>query len=156
MKIFATFGTAKAFPRLLARLDELAQETGIEVVVQTSETPQTAKYCKMFDYAPSLTDYLKSADFVISHAGLGSQLDLLRHHIPFVVVPRRAEFGEHNDNHQIETCEILSRKYGIKYFLDVNEITVEFLRATMKPYPFEETTLQLFRKNILNILEGGK
>ena len=39
--IYATFGTAGAFPRLLARLDELAAETGMEFVVQTGNTPQT-------------------------------------------------------------------------------------------------------------------
>lgn len=150
--IFATFGTARPFSRLLARLDELSEETGLEIMVQTGKTPQTAKHCRMFDFAPSLMEYFKSADLVISHAGLGSQLDLLRLKVPFVVVPRQAEFGEHNDNHQIETCEILSKKYGIKYFLDTNDITGEFLKATHLPYHFEDNAIQEFKKNILAVL----
>lgn len=150
--IFATFGTAGPFKRLLDRLDELAAETGLEIIVQTGNTPMTAKHCTMFDFAPSLVDYFKRADLVISHAGLGSQLDLLRQGIPFVVVPRRAEFGEHNDNHQLETCEILSLKYGIKYFPDTNDLTADFLRMEHLPYPFEDKSLQEFRKNITLVL----
>ena len=152
--IFATFGTAGPFPRLLARLDELAAESGIEIIVQTGNTPMTAKNCRMFDVAPCLSDYFKNADLVISHAGLGSQLDLLRQGVPFVVVPRQAEYGEHNDNHQIETCEILSLKYGVKYFLDTRDITAEFLKMPHKPYHYEDITLQEFRKNIAAVLEN--
>ena len=154
--IYATFGTAGAFPRLLARLDELAAETGMEFIVQTGNTPQTAGHCRMFDFVPSQKEYFQQADMVIAHAGLGTQLELLQMHRPFVVAPRLAEFGEHNDNHQLETCEILHRKYGILFFEDLKMLTQELLVHPPKPYPFTDETLQLFRRSILPIIMGEK
>lgn len=152
--IYATFGTAGAFPRLLARLDELAAETGMEFVVQTGNTPQTAKHCRMFDFVPSQKDYFMRADMVVAHAGLGTQLELLQLHRPFVVAPRLARFGEHNDDHQVETCEILHRKYGILFFEDLEMLTPALLVDPPAPYPFSDEPLQRFRRAILPIITG--
>ena len=59
--IFAAMGTSVPFPRLLKRLDEIAAELPEEILVQTGTTPQTAKFCRMFDYAPSLEPYYEQA-----------------------------------------------------------------------------------------------
>lgn len=150
--IFAAFGTAGPFPRLLKRLDELAEETGVDILVQTGTTPRTAKHCRMFDYAPTLEDFFASASLVIAHAGLGVQLDLLRAGRPFVVVPRLAKYGEHNDDHQLETCEILHKKYGILYFPETNGLTAELLKNPPPPYPFSEAPLHAFRERIAEVL----
>lgn len=154
--IFATFGTASPFPRLLKRLDDLAKETGLEIVVQTGTTPQDATCCRMFDYAPSLVEYFHRAELVISHAGLGTQLELLRMHKAFVVVPRRACYGEHNDDHQLETCEILGKKYGIRYFVDIEELNAEILKNPPEPYPFSDDPLLSFREKVLPVILGGQ
>jgi len=154
--IFAAFGTAKPFPRLLAHLDKLAQETQVEIIAQTGRTPQTAKYCRTFDYAPSLKEYFREASLVIAHAGLGVQSELLSMGVPFVVVPRLAEYGEHNDNHQLETCEILHKRYGVLYFPDLEKLTAEFVMTPHKPYPFSTEKLQMFQENIIKVIDNGK
>lgn len=154
--IFATFGTASPFPRLLKHLDDLAKETGLEIVVQTGTTPQDATCCRMFDYAPSLTEHFQRAELVISHAGLGTQLELLRMHKAFVVVPRRACYGEHNDDHQLETCEILRKKYGIRYFVDIGKLNAEILKYPPAPYLYSDDPLRTFRKEVLSVILGGK
>lgn len=153
--IYVSLGTAGPFPRLLNRVDELAAETGLEILVQTGHTPQTAQHCKMIQFVPSQKEYFQRASLVISHAGLGTQLELLQMHRPFVVVPRRAEYQEHNDNHQIETCEILHKKYGILYFLETQDITASLLKTPPPPYPFTNANLEFFHKNILQVLFGG-
>lgn len=150
--IFAAFGTAKPFPRLLAHLDKLAQEIQEEIVVQTGTTPQTAKYCSMFDYAPSLKEYFSKASLVIVHAGLGVQKELLYQEIPFVAVPRLAKYKEHYDDHQVETCEILHKKYGVIYFTDLDKMDSSFIMNPPAPYHFESTTLPEFQQNILQVL----
>lgn len=152
--IYATFGTAGAFPRLLARLDELAAETGMEFVVQTGNTPQTAKHCRMFDFVPSQQEYFRRAELVIAHAGLGTQLELLQMGRPFVVAPRLARYGEHNDDHQLETCEILHRKYGIFFFEDLAMLTPELLTHPPAPYPFSDEPLRRFRASVLPVIMG--
>lgn len=154
--IFATFGTAGPFPRLLKRLDELAEETGMEIVVQTGTTLQTATRCEMFDYAPGLGEYFSKASLIISHAGLGTQLELLRLHRSFVVCPRLVRYGEHHDDHQLETCEFLQRKYGIRYFPETEDLTPEILRTPPAPYPFSDEPLRSFRRNVLPVILGEK
>lgn len=152
--IFAAFGTAGPFPRLLTRLDELAQESGMEIVVQTGTTPRTARFCKMFDYAPSLTEYVLSSSLVISHAGLGLPMELLNAGKPFVVVPRLAKYGEHANDHQLEIAEMLHRKYGVLSFPDTHDLTVELLKNPPAPYPFSDAPLRAFRENIRSVLFG--
>ncbi|MCI5778637.1 MAG: hypothetical protein MR051_02295 [Lentisphaeria bacterium] len=152
--IFATFGTAAPFPRLLKRLDELAEASGMEFIVQTGTTPMSGRYCRMFDYKASLTEYFERADFVISHAGLGTPMELLRMRKSFIVVPRLARYAEHTNDHQIEISEMLHRKYGVQYFLDVEKISVEMLKNPPEPYPFSDEPLILFHKNIEKVIHG--
>ena len=152
--IYATFGTAGPFPRLLRHLDKLAEETGLEIMVQTGTTPQTASHCSMTAYLPGQKEYFRRADLVITHAGLGTQLELLELHRPFVVVPRLAEYHEHNDDHQLETCEILHKKYGILYFADLEKLTADILRDPPAPYPYTDESLRRFRQNVSRILTG--
>ncbi len=150
--IFATFGTAAPFPRFLNRLDELAKETGLEIVAQTGTTPQTAKYCKTFDYAPSLDEYYSAAFLVISHAGLGIPMELLKMGKPFVVCPRLACYGEHNNDHQLEICEMLHKKYGVLYYPDFSELTASLLYNPPAPYHYSDEPLQRFRNGVARIL----
>lgn len=152
--IYVSLGTSGSFPRLLKRMDELAAETGLEIVVQTGHTPQTAKHCKMIQFVPTQKEYFQKADMVISHAGLGTQLELLRMHRPFAVVPRRLEYHEHEDNHQVETCEILHKKYGILYFMETMDITASLLKNPPQPYPFSDENLKNFREKILPVIFG--
>ena len=152
--IYVSMGTSSPFPRLLKRMDELAAETGLEIVVQTGHTPQTAQHCRMIQFVSSQKEYFQQANLIISHAGLGTQLELLRMHRPFVVVPRQAKYHEHNDDHQVETCEILHKKYGILYFPETKDITESLLRNPPSPYSFSNDNLENFRKNILPVIFG--
>ena len=154
--IYVSMGTSGSFPRLLKRMDELAAETDLEIVVQTGHTPQTAKHCRMIQFVSSQKDYFQQADLIISHAGLGTQLELLQMHRPFLVVPRRLEYQEHTDNHQVETCEILHKKYGILYFLETKDITASILKNPPPSYSFSNENLENFRRNILPVLFGEK
>lgn len=153
--IFATMGTSVPFPRLLKRLDELAEETKMEIVVQTGTTPQTARHCRMFDYAPTLKEYIAEASMVISHAGLGLPMELLQMKKSFVLVPRLARFGEHTNDHQLEIAEMLHSKFGIIYFPNTDDLTPALLKDPPPPYPFSYENLERFRKNILPVISGG-
>lgn len=58
-----------------------------------------------FDFAPSLSDHLRGAALVISHAGSGSIFETLRLRCPLVVVPNPLLM----DNHQVELAQKLER-----------------------------------------------
>jgi UDP-N-acetylglucosamine--N-acetylmuramyl-(pentapeptide) pyrophosphoryl-undecaprenol N-acetylglucosamine transferase len=66
------------------------------------------------------------ADVVICHAGVGSVLDSFdTGHCP-IIVPRRAEFGEHVDNHQVLLAKSLAER-GLAIYREPHELTSEDL-----------------------------
>ena len=149
--IFSALGTCLPFPRLLRKIDELAGVMKEEFLVQTGQTQLPVHHCRTFDYAPSLLEYFKQARLVIVHAGLGVQIELMRMQKPFIVVPRQKRFHEHFDDHQLETCEILAKKYGIKYILNVDELTVDLLNNYNYIVPFVGKKLDEFHENIKKV-----
>jgi UDP-N-acetylglucosamine transferase subunit ALG13 len=52
--------------------------------------------------------YARTADLIVSHVGMGSILTALRFRKPIVVFPRRAELGEHRNDHQLATANWLA------------------------------------------------
>ncbi len=80
--------------------------------------------------ADELTQAITDADLVVTHAGVGSaQLALSLAQRP-VFVPRRHEFGEHVDDHQVALADSL-RGSDLVSSLEVAQITSEgLLRAS--------------------------
>ncbi len=64
---------------------------------------------QVFEFAPSIADYMKAADLIISHAGSGSIFEALRLGKPLVAVPNAILM----DNHQAELAEHLARLHHI-------------------------------------------
>ena len=62
-------------------------------------------HVQVFDYAPSLADYMTAADLIISHAGSGSIFEALRLRKPLIAVPNAILM----DNHQAELADHLAR-----------------------------------------------
>ena len=58
----------------------------------------------VFEFAPSLADFMQQADLIISHAGSGSIFEALRLGKPLVAVPNAILM----DNHQAELAEHIS------------------------------------------------
>jgi UDP-N-acetylglucosamine transferase subunit ALG13 len=71
------------------------------------------------------------SDVVISHCGIGTILDLLSLGIRPLVLPRKAEFGEHIDNHQEEVVPFF-QKFDLIQILSDSPSREEILVATKK------------------------
>lgn len=103
--IFATVGTHEdPFDRLVQELDRLVSsgELREEVVIQYgySQPPRHCKGEKMIPF-PEVQRLMAQARVVITHGGPASIMQALAHGKVPVVVPRRPEFGEHVDGHQV-------------------------------------------------------
>ncbi|MCK5878671.1 MAG: hypothetical protein KAH24_02760 [Holophagae bacterium] len=107
MKVLVTVGLErKPYNRLLRAVDEAAGKGWIpsDTLVQGGHTPFLCRYCKTVPFLSfdELRDAIRQADLVIAHGGVGSVLLALEEGKIPLVLPRRADLGEHVDNHQIE------------------------------------------------------
>jgi UDP-N-acetylglucosamine transferase subunit ALG13 len=70
----------------------------------------------------------KAADVVVTHAGVGTLLELLTLGIYPVMGVRRASRGEHVDDHQAQIADLINRR-RIAFAAETGDITTEALRT---------------------------
>ena len=115
--IFVTVGThEQPFDRLLEHIDELKNKGIIqeEVIMQTGFSTYEPKYCrwqKLFPY-PEMVKMVEEARIVITHGGPSSFIMPLQVGKIPIVVPRKKEFGEHVNNHQLEFAKAVAERQG--------------------------------------------
>ncbi len=149
--IFVATGHCLPFDRLIKRVDELAIQLDEPVVQQTGEG-SPAVNCKSFAYDSSLLSHFQDARLVISHAGVGTTLELLEMGKPVILVPRQRQFAEHYDDHQVETAQKMHERFGLKYVLNVSELTVDLLTDYSYVAPWTDEPLDRFRREVISIL----
>ena len=117
--IFVTLGTQdKPFKRLLDYLEH--SNIDDEIVVQNGFTEYKSNKLKLFKYLDKdkFNEYLKKADFVICHAGVGTIVNCLKDGKKVLTVPRLAKYGEHQNDHQLQ---IANAYYQKGYILVMND-----------------------------------
>jgi UDP-N-acetylglucosamine transferase subunit ALG13 len=106
--IFATVGSQEPFDRLIRAVDEWAEARGrTDVLAQIGGStfqPRHVQFTKFMDPA-EFGKVMREARIVIAHAGMGSIISSLELGKPIVVMPRRAEFRETRNDHQVATAE---------------------------------------------------
>lgn len=120
--IFVTLGTQdKSFKRLLEGIDKAINEGYIKekVVVQAGLTDYKSKNMEILKLIPmeKFNDYIAQCSFLITHAGVGSIMTGITNHKKVVAIPRRAIYGEHTNDHQIEIASEFA-KLGYIMMLD--------------------------------------
>jgi UDP-N-acetylglucosamine transferase subunit ALG13 len=99
--IFVTVGTNEApFDRLLHALDRFPGDE--ELIVQHGASHVRPRGATCIEQLPfeELTEHVRRARVVVTHAGVGSVLVALTNGKRPLIVPRRAEHGEAVDDHQ--------------------------------------------------------
>ena len=115
--IFVTVGThEQQFNRLIRHVDELKKNRSIqdEVIIQTgfsTYVPRYCKYGKIFTYQ-QMNQYVQEARIVITHGGPSSFIMPLQEGKIPIVVPRKKQFGEHVNNHQVEFTNAVALRQG--------------------------------------------
>ena len=125
--IFVTVGNAlQSFERLVRSVDEAIGRGDIssEVFVQrgcTSFQPRHAQSVEFLD-GEAFQHQIRTAQVVVSHAGVGTILQCLRAAKVPVLVPRQKVYHEIVDDHQIEICEALERDKRVVYVRDLADL----------------------------------
>lgn len=122
--IFVTIGTMYGFPRLINEMDEIAKIIDEEVIMQIGETTYEPIYAKYFRTGSreDMNRIYKNSRIVVSHAGVGSIISAIELMKPVIVIPRRKEYGEVIDDHQIEITKELEKEGIIKAVYDIKEL----------------------------------
>ncbi|WP_187328507.1 glycosyltransferase [Rhodococcus sp. WS3] len=131
LKVFVTLGTIKPY-RFDRLVDALANTIpgNCEVTWQLGVTTRTDLRGTVHDTisATEFNELVRESDIVISHAGVGSAMQILDLGRSPILVPRRAVSGEHVDDHQLQIARELSSR-GLARNIDADEITWEELVA---------------------------
>lgn len=108
--IFLTVGTwRKGFDRLVKSVDELIGSGIIndEVIAQigySSYSPKHMTVMKFFS-PDGFAETISKARIVISHAGMGVIIEVVKQAKPLIVVPRKSTLGEVDNDHQFTTAK---------------------------------------------------
>lgn len=124
--IFVTVGThEQAFDRLVRCVDELKGKGIIQedVFIQTGFCKYEPKHCdwKQFISYDKMVQLVGEARIVITHGGPASFILAFQFRKVPLVVPRRAEFDEHVNNHQVEFVHLFYDMY--KSIIPVDDIS---------------------------------
>lgn len=148
-KVFVTVGTTK-FDKLIEELskDEILDilhylgysfvqfQVGTGNHIEKSHSKVQVKYDKYFE---NFGEEIKCSDLVISHAGAGTCLEVLRQHKPLIVVINE----DLMDNHQIELAQQLAKDGYLKCCTPntLNETLLEKKFLQFNPYPKPDPNL---------------
>jgi UDP-N-acetylglucosamine transferase subunit ALG13 len=111
LSTFVSLGNAlQPFARLLEGIGRLATQLPQPVIVQHGHTPFRDRACLPAPFLgmDEFIEHIHNADLLIMHAGAGSIMHAVEAGKVPVVMPRRAAFGEHVNDHQVEFAQALA------------------------------------------------
>lgn len=152
--ILVTLGTQdKQFARLLKIVEnEIGKSINEEVIVQAGLTKYKSEKMKIFKFIDqnSFNKYIKEANLIITHGGVGSILSGIKNNKKVIACPRLSKYQEHGNDHQLEICNKFS---GLGYIKVLNEEdSLGKLIKEMKTFKVKKYISNT--KKIVNILEN--
>ena len=110
--IFVTLGTQhQRFDRLFDYINKMPSQEKI-IIQKGNAKYNITKKAEVYDYLKyeKQENYIKKADIVIAHGGGGTIFKALELKKKLIVVPRKAKYKEHINDHQIEFCKYLRKE----------------------------------------------
>ncbi|WP_026839413.1 glycosyltransferase [Gillisia sp. JM1] len=106
--IFVTIGTQEPFDRLIKAVDDIFPELeDQEIIVQAPLKIYKPIHFETFNFINPLKykEIFDRADFIISHAGMGTILSAMTSEKALLIMPRLVKYGEHRNEHQLHTAQ---------------------------------------------------
>lgn len=111
--IFATVGVQLPFDRLIKAVDDWAGTRGrTDIVAQAGASAYQPQHLALRATLapPEFRRLVEEAELVIAHAGMGSIITALELGKRIIVMPRRADLGEHRNDHQLSTARYMAEQ----------------------------------------------
>lgn len=143
--IFITVGSQLTFDRLLKAVDKEIEAGNIkdQVIVQGGKTKFKSKNMKIIKFLEldEFDKYIKDADLIISHGGVGSIIDALKYNKTVIATPRLKKYKEALNDHQIQIIENFGIEGYIIPLLDLTELNLAIEKVkTFKPKKYKSNT----------------
>lgn len=167
--IFVTVGThEQPFDRLVRRVDEMKGQGLIteDVIIQTGFSTYEPQHCTWSKLIPhkELVEHVHNARIIVTHGGPASFIAPLQLGKIPIVVPRKHEFNEHVNNHQVDFARAVAQR---RKNILVAETTEELERLILgyddlvKDMPIEvKSNKEKFNEDLAKIvaelMEGDK
>ena len=134
--IFVSVGTQLGFDRLIRAVDEWAGKNNASALMQIGEglyEPQHSRWVRTLT-ASEYDEALEQSELLVSHAGMGSVISAMRWRKPLLVMPRRAELGEHRNDHQLDATGKFLPGLGVTVAMDVEQLREHLdRRSSLQP-----------------------
>lgn len=106
-------------------MESLSVGSSERIVAQTGDTCSWEGLEARANFSKSHFEKVMSESrLVISHAGIGSIISAKQAQKPIIVVPRRASFGEHRNDHQLATAAAFEGRCGLRVAWDLESIAL--------------------------------
>ena len=126
VEVLVTVGSTKNdFRRLVKEVDCIRGEGIIgQTFIQVGMSTYQPKHCDFARFLPrdAIERMMTNCRLVICHAGTGTLDMALGLKKTTIVVPRRVEYGEHPDNHQIELAQYLQERNRVLAVYNITEL----------------------------------
>lgn len=124
-------------------VDEWASLASETVVAQVGPSKIECKHIKAVQFFEPIEfeHYLERASLVVAHAGMGSILTALTNGKPIIVMPRRANLGEHRNNHQLSTVERFESLPGLNVAWNEEDLHRLLVQYQMEPFKFNSSRI---------------
>lgn len=126
--IFVTVGTQLPFDRMIRAVDEWAGFAGRrDVFAQAGPTNYQPRFIQISQFidAVEFNKRCRDADFIVAHLGMGSIITALEMGKPIVVMPRKADLGEHRNDHQAAMAKRLGNSSRITVAWEASELQLK-------------------------------
>ncbi|RSL33652.1 exopolysaccharide biosynthesis protein [Salibacterium salarium] len=152
--IFIVLGTHELpFKRLLQETEKLIEDGTIteDVTVQSGHTTYETERMTLVPFLSfeEMDKTFDAARVIVAHGGTGSIITGVKKDKPVIAVPRLAEHGEHNDDHQTEIVEQFD---SAGHIIGI-ERPAELTDALHKAADFEPVPFVSGKEQIIGMLE---
>ena len=153
MSVLVTVGTT-SFEDLIQEVDsnpikDCLKQKGYNEIICQIGTGAYVPSLPNFKTIPNLSQFIADSSLIISHAGAGTILDVLRMNKKLIVVVNQKLMN----NHQIEIAETLhNKKHLLMCFSSAELLKTLHNIESFHPVPLPEPNTQGFLKNIRALL----
>jgi len=123
--IFVTVATHfLGFERLIKEIDKIASKIDEQVIAQIGSTKYIPRNMQYFTYIDEekLEELYENSRIIITHAGAGTILKILKYKKPMIIVPRMKKFNEHVDDHQLELADALRNQNNAIVVYEIGDL----------------------------------